>query len=561
MEVTNCTDINGVALNEIQFNVDGTVIGIIDNNGTSTTSKLSYDCCVAQGYTFDPTNAKCYWAPSCLTGGTFNIVLDPESNTGALFQVDDIEQNLCHLEISFKFLLKINCETIPVDGLRNLLETLKLSVNVEKVIYDETLPIPNNLTKIATQDLFNIVNIFDFLSGNTNTGLLLAGNCSYVINNFLTSLSPKDVVVNEYSLNSDWLEFNMVIDDPNILQSIFNERLKISITSNSLKNFSILIDDVQLNRVCDVPIPDKTFDEDCPHFEINRIIDNKKSWVKNTTLELREFDLDRRITAYNINHENLSINTKEIDLVINPSQAIENDVVNTVITNECILAPSPSCSGATTGHNCVDLRPLITTEILNNDDLISMLIDVKNRKTINGYPTLDLVYYRYLNAEEHCEVSGSSTNALNSDSINKFIELIGNYWSDLLEQIIPATTIWGSSLTNSDSGGFNGNGGGSGTNKFVYRKGTTLFCNAINYPVPSPVSGGTVNYDVTTEDITDVSNITTTKCNLVAIRQMNYGSEFIGTVSVIGQGEGPITGDTISITETIEDSCNLFEKC
>lgn len=556
MEVTNCTDINGVALNEIQFNVDGTVVGII--NDTQTTSKLSYDCCIAQGYTFDPNDAKCYWAPSCLSGGTFNIVLDPESNTGAFFQVDEIEEELCHLELNFKFLLKIDCETIPVDGLRELLETLKLTVSVDKVIFDESLPIPDNLQEVTSQDLFNVVDIFDFLSGNTNTGLILNGNCDFVTTNFLNSLSPNESVVNEFSLNSDWVEFKMVVDDPIILQSIFNERLKISITGNILKNFSLLIDDVKLDRVCDVPTPDKVFDESCPQFELKRIIDNKKSWVKNTELELREFDLERRLTAYNINHESLSINTKEVDLAINPAQAIENDVVNTVVNNACILAPSPDCTGSTTGHSCIDLTPLIgETEILDNNDLLSVLIDVKNRKTINGYPTLDLVYYRYLNSEEHC---GITTNALNSDSINEFIELIGTYWTDLLEQIVPATTIWGSSLTNSDSGGFNG-GSGSGTNKFVYRKGTTLFCNAINYPVPSPVTGGTVFYDVVTEDITNTDDITTTECNLIAVRQMNYGSEFIGTVNIIGDGEGPVTGDTVSITETIEDSCDLYEKC
>ena len=114
-------------------------------------------------------------------------------------------------------------------------------------------------------------------------------------------------------------------------------------------------------------------------------------------------------------------------------------------------------------------------------------------------------------------------------------------------------------MTNSDSGGFNG-GGGSGTNKFVYRKGTTLFCNAISYSVPSPAIGNET-YDVVLEDITDSAYITTTECNLIAVRQLNYGSEFIGTVIVIGEGEAPTTGDTISITETIEDSCDLYEKC
>jgi hypothetical protein len=557
MEVTNCTDINGVALNELQFNVDGTVVGLIDVNGTQTPSNLSYDCCTAQGYTFDPNDTKCYWAAACLSGGTYNIVLDPQGNSGALFQVNEYEEDVCHLEVNFKFLLRFDCENMT-DSLRNILETLKLTVTVEKVILDETLPIPNNLEEVATQDLFNVTNIFEFLNENENTGILLNGNCTSVTNTFISDLTPNAGVLNDLSLNSDWYNFTMVIDDPVILETIFNERLKLSIKGNILDNFAILLDDVQMNRVCNVPTPPEFLDEECPNFELKRIIDNKKSWVRNEEFELREFDLNRRETAYEINSERLSINTKEIDLGVNSSQAIDNDVVQFITDNTCLLEPATGCTSGSTTHECIDLTPLITTEILSNDDLISQLIDVKNRKTLSAYPTLELIYHRYLNSLEHC---GVSSNGLNTESINDFIGLLGTYWTDLIEQVVPATTIWGSSTVNSDFGF------GAKANKFVYRKSTTFTCgNIINNTYPSPAIGDENNMSVQTEDITDGSYFSTnfgrvSNCVGVSIRQLNCGSEFIGTVSVIGDGEPPLTGDTISITETITDECDLYEDC
>jgi hypothetical protein len=71
---------------------------------------------------------------------------------------------------------------------------------------------------------------------------------------------------------------------------------------------------------------------------------------------------------------------------------------------------------------------------------------------------------------------------------------------------------------------------------------------------------------VYTEDITEGDSSTigvklTQTCNSLTIKQLNYGSEFIGTISVIGVGEGPTTGSTISITETIDEVCDTFEDC
>jgi hypothetical protein len=575
-----CTDVNGVSLNEFQYNTDGTVVGIL-SSGDET--NLSYDCCTAEGWTFDPTDTKCYWADTCINGGNYHIVLDPAGNTGAYFQVDEDEKDYCSLELNFSFLLRVDCQKL-IGDLKGFLEDIHLEVAIEKVIYDSSLPIPNNLEEIARKDLFNIDNIVTFLDGNVNTGILMDDNgttvvgppptkgvektdtppprtCEAITNEFLDDMAPNANVVNDFSLDSDWFEFNLTVDNPAVLQTIFNERIKVSIIGNTLTNFAILLDDVQLNKVCRVPNPPPFLDVDCPSFDLKRIIDNKKSWVQNLSYITREFDLDRRETKYDINHEKLSINTKEIDLALNPAQAIENDVVTSIVGNECLLAPQTGCTGPVTTHNCVDLRPFITTEIVDNDDLINMLIDVKNRKTLSGYPTLQLMYHRYLNSQEHC---GVGTNALDIDSVNAFLDLIGYYWSDLIEQVVPATTIWGSTVTSGEGG--NGSSSIFGSNKFVYRKGTSFFCTeSTYYPVPSPVNG-VEKVGVLSEDITDRSNqkLSTpvpTRCESISVKQQNYGSEFLGTITQTPDHKPSPTGSTISITETITDECDLIEEC
>jgi len=67
------------------------------------------------------------------------------------------------------------------------------------------------------------------------------------------------------------------------------------------------------------------------------------------------------------------------------------------------------------------------------------LIDAKSRQTISDYPLLRLFYDLYLNAS-NCgkDLSGKFT----YNSMFEFMDKIGDYWLDLIEQVVPATTIW-----------------------------------------------------------------------------------------------------------------------
>ena len=90
--------------------------------------------------------------------------------------------------------------------------------------------------------------------------------------------------------------------------------------------------------------------------------------------------------------------------------------------------------------NYLDIQPSeINVKDVFDQLVQSNLIDVKSRQTISDYPLLRLFYELYLNAN-NCgkELSGKFT----YNTMFEFMDKIGDYWLNLLEQVVPATTIW-----------------------------------------------------------------------------------------------------------------------
>jgi hypothetical protein len=72
------------------------------------------------------------------------------------------------------------------------------------------------------------------------------------------------------------------------------------------------------------------------------------------------------------------------------------------------------------------------------------MINVRNRQTINdgkcgGYPTLQKIYWDYLNSEQAINVPS------NQYTYQKMIDYtlgMGDYWMRMVDQLLPASTIW-----------------------------------------------------------------------------------------------------------------------
>jgi hypothetical protein len=226
---------------------------------------------------------------------------------------------------------------------------------------------------------------------------------------------------------------------------------------------------------------------------------------------------------------------------------------------------------------CINVDTMLTTELSTIDTvtefetvLSSELIDVKNRQTVSSYPTLRMLYDRYNNhALEYCDVDSSRFDYFDMD---KFGQTVGNYWVDLIEQVIPATTIWGSTYTYKNTI--------FDTQKYNYKRNNLFTCDNPSDSFPWSAISTDMNVDVILQTLDnpegeDIISATTTtdpngdliigekqlrkkpptllpedlsgnrNCSGVWNMQHTCGSEFIGTVTIIETNA--LTGDTSGV--------------
>jgi len=515
----------------------------------------------------------------------------------------------------------------------NMLETLDVSMTLNTlpssggtlVVYeDNTVFSPigvgmlySYLTNVAQNE--NIASGF-YITDNNGTPLLVDGSndltCSTVLNSLLQSLQAESPLgtngsYDEFlstlpnnSFASDWLHHTITIDDQSIIDLINGEKITINLRLNhTCGDVCILLDNLKLERECSSVSETNIFVTQSPGFELEKIRDNKKSWLAATDFQNRPFDIRNsdetnpiRSTYYDVNDERLVINTKEIDLDISLASAIETDVWFYIVNNPCILTGGTFCDPCGTykqfqddasfefmdgnsydfmlsasdttsccGDNQIEFDVLMTqplSAVTTVEDfeyfVTSELIDAKNRQTISDYATLRALYDRYLNSKFYCDVQSSAFNYL---TIDQFAGLVGDYWTDIIEQVIPSTTIWGSVKIYSNTI--------FDQQKFKYRGYSSLFCDNpfIGEHVVSPINGtlgfsADVHTDMVTLTLTSANTVSVssvvTSCDTIWVAQMNSANEFIGTVTVAGSqacsdsSGGAINECTLQVEVTLD---------
>lgn len=477
----------------------------------------------------------------------------------------------------------------------SVLETLDVSMTIDVITgtTQETVYQHNFFQQIGSGNLYNYlvsnpINSGFYLCGSGNTSctpmsVILSGTtnpntliCNNVMTNIVNGLykeSNLSGTTNGYRtfqnslspnvLASNWLHYTGVINDPNIISLITNNEIKLTLQINEIcSDVCVLVDNIVLDKVCTQSDSSNIFLTQSPGFQLDRIIDNKKSWIGNTIPENRSFLINNvqstnpiRQTNYNLNDERLIINSKEIDLDISIASAVETDVWYYINNNPCILTatttgscqcitpPVPSSSGCCGDSTSIDFNYLMTqplSSVTTVEDfeyfITSELIDAKNRQTLSGYPTIRALYDRYINSIYYC---GNKSSAFDYQTIDQFAKLIDNYWVDLVEQVVPSTTIWGSVKIYSNTM--------FDQQKFKYRSYTSLFCNNqySGQTILSPINGtsgvcASVGVDITVLTppslLAPIFGVTTSSCNSICIAQMNTGSEFIGSVYIVVNG-------------------------
>ena len=195
-----------------------------------------------------------------------------------------------------------------------------------------------------------------------------------------------------------------------------------------------------LNRFRDFPYMNEGF-------KLQKVVDNNKSWLSDDDKIRTSTQADYN-AYYFVDNEKLVLNVKNVDLFLNPAQGLVYDVWD---QSRKYDYPIPE-SGLTIGYpvpggvdwTYIDPKPKKKTFFEFSQTFWQNMINARNRQYISdgktgGYPTLQSIWWKYIESEQ---TVGLPNNKYTYQKLIDYVTGIGPYWTKLVEQMIPATTIW-----------------------------------------------------------------------------------------------------------------------
>ena len=224
-------------------------------------------------------------------------------------------------------------------------------------------------------------------------------------------------------------------------------------------------------------------------YELTAVKDNLKSWAQDTTGVRKSTGAFN--AYYNVSDERLVLNRKNIELYMNMGQGLVYDVwdmsrkYDYPIPSTGLTSPYPTPGGI--DWTVINPRPKQKTFFEFAQTFYKNMINVRNRQTqsskTGGYPTLQSIYWKYLTSEEAVNIP---SNKYTYQKMIDFTNGIGDYWMRLVEQVVPASTLWtgGQKMSNSEFD----------RQKFVYR--VQRGCEIVPVPcTPCSITGPLFKYD------------------------------------------------------------------
>lgn len=230
-------------------------------------------------------------------------------------------------------------------------------------------------------------------------------------------------------------------------------------------------------------------------FKLQKITDNNKSWLKDDD-KIRVSTQGDYNAYYFVDNEKLVLNVKNVDIFLNPAQGLVYDVWD---ESRKYDYPIPE-SGLTVGYpvpggvdsTYINPEPKKKTFFEFSQTFWQNMINVRNRQYITdgktgGYPTLQSIFWKYIESEQ---TVGLPNNQYTYQKLIDYVNGIGPYWTKLVEQMVPATTLWNSGVKLENSIFHR--------QKFVYRR--QRGCQIVPVPAePCLIQGSIFNYGCTNE--------------------------------------------------------------
>ena len=192
-------------------------------------------------------------------------------------------------------------------------------------------------------------------------------------------------------------------------------------------------------------------------FTLRRVQDNKKSWTDNEPTQRTSTEGNFN-AYYEVSEDCLVLNVKNVDVMLNPAQGLVYDVWT--MSNEynfpipeqglfytpptpCnIPNPYPKLGGI--DWTTIVPKPKEKTFFEFAQSFWRNMVNTRNRQFITdgktgGYPTLQSIYWRYLESQK---LAGVQNNNFTYQTMIDYVNGMGDYWIRMVEQMVPATTIW-----------------------------------------------------------------------------------------------------------------------
>lgn len=229
-------------------------------------------------------------------------------------------------------------------------------------------------------------------------------------------------------------------------------------------------------------------------FGLTKTPDNRKSWTS-IDLDQRQGNGNAKYDAYYyVDKDELVLNVKNIDLFLNPAQGILYDIW--YMSNRFDY-PIP-CTGLTypyptapNGDPLIDPQPCKKSFFEFAQTFWQNTINVRDRLyssagNTGGYATLQSIFSLYLNSQQ---TIGIPNNNFTYTAMIDYVKGLGDYWIRLVEQMIPATTIW--------------NGGVKYENSIFHRQKVAYRIQRCCRPILLPCTPCSLNGPIFSNDCTD----------------------------------------------------------
>lgn len=192
-------------------------------------------------------------------------------------------------------------------------------------------------------------------------------------------------------------------------------------------------------------------------YKLRKVAENKKSWTDTTPFLRTSFEGNFN-AYYSVGEECLVLNVKNVDIMMNPAQGLAYDVwsmsreFNFPIPEQGLFytppspchIPNPYPKLGGVDWTTIVPKPKQKTFFEFAQTFWRNMVNTRNRQFITdgktgGYPTLQSIYWRYL---ESLTEAGIPNNNYTYQTMIDFVNGMGDYWIRMVEQMVPATTIW-----------------------------------------------------------------------------------------------------------------------